>query len=86
MRDYLVEIARLTLTGSFNDAVIHCSNGSITAPRWLLVLAFTNLEGAMRDREEGEHLHLHIPDATTSEVAIKLKERLYHGLVQVSRC
>ena len=87
MKNYLVEIARLTLTGGYDDTVIHCSNGSITAPRWLLVLAYTDLSGALKDREEQEYLHVHTPDTSTGELATRLKERLYHGLVQeVSRC
>ena len=83
MKDYLVEIARFALTGCYDDAFIHCSNGSIKAPRWLLVLAFTDLSSALRGREEEEYLNIYIPDSSTSEVATRLKERLYHGLGQV---
>ena len=79
MGDIDMEIIRLALTGKFNDTTIHCSDGAIKAPAWLLAITSRSLYHILREAQE-EEPHVSSPDTTTAEIIIILKKRLYQGL------
>ena len=79
MSDINMEVVRLALSGQFNNTTIHCSDGAIKAPAWLVGISSSSLYDALREAQE-EEPHVVSPDSTAAEIIVILKDRLYQGL------